>query len=375
MGPDLHVDTLVTAVLTVALLPLAALPALGVVVRRYGRLAGWPLLAALGLLASASALAAFTVFPLPRPGQLVCDGGSVVAGWQLLPLGSILPIVGDVGEVGLVSALTGFAFLQVFLNVVLFAPFGFFLHQVTRWRIATVVAASAGTSILIELAQGTGVFGLYPCPYRLLDVDDVLVNTLGGALGALLSRAVASRAFANPVPVPDLAPPSAPRRAFALVVDLLAVTTVSFATTVVIVVTLADGGSLSAAQERIDHAVISIAINLAAGVAVVLVPSLLARDATTPGQLLLNIAPVDVDHGGRPHGGRLATRWAVRWVPWAIIPSLLPVLLVGELLSVLARRDRRSLSDLASGTAMRSRPALAAARAGAPRDDALEDPA
>ncbi|MDN4476017.1 VanZ family protein [Demequina sp. SYSU T00192] len=374
MGPDLTVDTLVTAVLTVAVLPLAMLPTLGLVVRRFGRLAPWPLLSALGLVASASALAAFTVFPLPRPGQLACEGGTVEAGWQLIPLGSVAPILRDVGEAGLLGALTGFAFLQVALNVALFVPYGFFLHQATRWRAAAVVGAAAGTSLLIELVQGTAVLGLYPCPYRTFDVDDLLANTLGGALGMLLSRAVARRPFATPAAVPDLAPPSVLRRALALAVDLLAVTTASFAATVAIVLTLADGGSLADAQARIDHPALTIGVNLAAGAAVILAPSLLAREGTTPGQLLLNIAPVDVDDGGRPRAGRLVSRWAVRWAPWAIIPSLLPVMLVAELLSVLARRDRRSLSDLTSATTMRTRPALAAARAASSRHDAAGDP-
>ena len=38
-------------------------------------------------------------------------------------------------------------------------------------------------SLLIETAQLTGLFGIYPYAYRCCDVDDVITNTLGAALG------------------------------------------------------------------------------------------------------------------------------------------------------------------------------------------------
>ncbi len=43
------------------------------------------------------------------------------------------------------------------------------------------------TSLLIETTQGTGVWGLYACPFRLFDVDDLLTNTVGALVGSLLS--------------------------------------------------------------------------------------------------------------------------------------------------------------------------------------------
>src|SRR5699024_5462085 len=40
------------------------------------------------------------------------------------------------------------------------------------------------------LTQVAGVWGLYPCAYRLLDVDDLLANTAGALLGGLASLAL-----------------------------------------------------------------------------------------------------------------------------------------------------------------------------------------
>ena len=43
-------------------------------------------------------------------------------------------------------------------------------------------------SLMIELAQLTGLFFTYPGSYRLFDVDDIMMNTLGGFLGTVLAN-------------------------------------------------------------------------------------------------------------------------------------------------------------------------------------------
>jgi glycopeptide antibiotics resistance protein len=67
-------------------------------------------------------------------------------------------------------------------NVLLFLPLGFFATIVTRWRIARVTLAAAALSTGIELTQL--VLG-----DRWVDIDDVLLNTCGGFLGAVAGAA------------------------------------------------------------------------------------------------------------------------------------------------------------------------------------------
>ncbi|WIX83286.1 VanZ family protein [Amycolatopsis carbonis] len=69
-------------------------------------------------------------------------------------------------------------------NIALFVPLGFLASVVTR-RKAAVIAALAGLSVVIEIVQY--FVG------RSADVDDVLLNTLGAALGVLLATAARSR--------------------------------------------------------------------------------------------------------------------------------------------------------------------------------------
>src|SRR5699024_6979044 len=38
--------------------------------------------------------------------------------------------------------------------------------------------------------QITGVYGIYPRPYRLFDVDDLMLNTLGGVVGYYITPAI-----------------------------------------------------------------------------------------------------------------------------------------------------------------------------------------
>lgn len=82
------------------------------------------------------------------------------------------------------------------LNVALFVPFGLGLAVWRRWGILRVVPFGFALSVLVETAQ-------YMLPLgRAVDVDDVVLNTVGTALGALtvsvVRRLVPARTPATP---------------------------------------------------------------------------------------------------------------------------------------------------------------------------------
>jgi len=79
------------------------------------------------------------------------------------------------------------ALQQVVLNVILFVPLGLFLRKLNGFRAWTVILAGLGTSVLVELTQLMGNWGLSECAYRVFDVDDILLNTFGTLVGLLLS--------------------------------------------------------------------------------------------------------------------------------------------------------------------------------------------
>ncbi|MBB3110202.1 glycopeptide antibiotics resistance protein [Paenibacillus phyllosphaerae] len=79
------------------------------------------------------------------------------------------------------------AFLQVIFNIALTMPLGFFLRIYFRLRWQIVLGIALGLSLLFEITQVTGIYGLYDYPYRLFDVDDLIMNSAGGMIGHWLA--------------------------------------------------------------------------------------------------------------------------------------------------------------------------------------------
>lgn len=78
-----------------------------------------------------------------------------------------------------------FTFLQVIFNILLLFPLGvyvrFFLKKAKKWYLALPLIFSV--TLFFEVSQLTALFGYYKYPYRLFDVDDLMMNTLGGMIG------------------------------------------------------------------------------------------------------------------------------------------------------------------------------------------------
>ncbi|GAB2022270.1 VanZ family protein [Pseudolactococcus yaeyamensis] len=78
-------------------------------------------------------------------------------------------------------------FIQPFFNLLLTLPFGMFLRYQYKKSFLTSLVLSFGLTLSFELIQHSALFGLYPRPYRLFDVDDLFLNTCGAMLGWLIS--------------------------------------------------------------------------------------------------------------------------------------------------------------------------------------------
>ncbi|RRD52152.1 VanZ family protein [Buchananella hordeovulneris] len=161
-------------------------------VAQYRRWGSWNLARLAGSLAISlygAALVSYTLLPLPDPQTLQCRAGSRDP--QLTPLRFVSDISAEyAGHGSLRGLLTSFTFLQVAFNVLLFVPWGIILRRHLRRGFIFTVATGFLASLLIETTQGTGMWGLYPCAYRLADVDDLLTNTAGALLGALVAPLV-----------------------------------------------------------------------------------------------------------------------------------------------------------------------------------------
>jgi glycopeptide antibiotics resistance protein len=92
-------------------------------------------------------------------------------------------------------------------NVLLFVPFGMLIRHLCHRGVLLTAVLGLLASLTIELVQLTAVFGLFPCPWRTFDVDDLIANTAGALLGALaapLLRLIPGQRGAEGLPVARL---------------------------------------------------------------------------------------------------------------------------------------------------------------------------
>lgn len=176
-----------------ALFPLLALllllPTAVVLYRRHGVMTSGRFLSLFAFGHYLLTAACLTVVPLPAGTVDVCAEYAAMASPQLVPgntFGDIWKEAHhrtDIGSLVLHNpAVAGAAF-----NLLLLVPLGVFLRYHFRRGPLGTACAGLGLSLAFELTQWTGVLGLYPCPYRLFDVDDLAVNTSGAVLGWALT--------------------------------------------------------------------------------------------------------------------------------------------------------------------------------------------
>lgn len=148
----------------------------------------------------------FTLLPLPSDPVAAC---AAIIHWDnFTPFGSFVAVADQFRDG---ESLRGTLYaLSILLNIALFVPLGALAE--TTWRIRRMRSAPEGApadgsrlarsiphrrvlawvaigcvvSCLIELTQYTGLFGVVPCSYRVVDIDDVIMNTLGTYAGVRL---------------------------------------------------------------------------------------------------------------------------------------------------------------------------------------------
>ncbi len=212
--------------------------------RRYGRLDVRRVLGAAALAVYVVTLLAYTLLPLPAGDLAQWCAEHGVAGAETVPFHSLDDIRRETAGLGAIATLRSVAVLQVGFNVLLFVPWGVLARRYLGWGVVASTGSALAASVAIETVQYTGVLGLIGCSYRVADVDDVLANTLGGLLGALVAPVVLRwmpQARELAAARTDPRPVTLPRRLLGMAVDLAAAavlgTVLQLAYRVVLVVT------------------------------------------------------------------------------------------------------------------------------------------
>ncbi|MCQ4950686.1 VanZ family protein, partial [Bittarella massiliensis (ex Durand et al. 2017)] len=81
-------------------------------------------------------------------------------------------------------------FYQPAFNLLLLVPLGVYLRYYFKRGWTSTLLLVFFVTLCFELIQYSALFGIYPRPYRVFDVDDLLLNTLGGMLGFWLTPAL-----------------------------------------------------------------------------------------------------------------------------------------------------------------------------------------
>lgn len=331
-----------------ALAVLLFVPYVAVSYRRRGELGAGHILLALAFLVYAMSLWTYTLLPIPQTTPAWC-AQNAASHLQLRPLQFIADIRREQQGAGLRAFLQNPAVQSAVFNVALFVPLGMFLRHLFRRGPLATVAIGFAVSLFIECTQLTGNWYLFRCPYRLFDVDDMLTNTVGVAIGFALGPVLRLVPWQRSSAPPDAPRPvTARRRLLGMAVDLFSV--VLLGTTLGIVVALFAGEPDKMTSVVLGELLPAILLLYA-------VP--LLGDGASFGQRVVLLRPRGPD-GERPSPARMTVRFLVGSGGYFVLLALtalvdnafeLPALGLLVLSGILAVRPRghRGLSGLVAG--------------------------
>ncbi|MFC3448324.1 VanZ family protein [Amycolatopsis speibonae] len=294
-------DPTISAVIAVfagfVLAGLLAVPYIAASYRRRGELGLWRVLLVFGFLVYAMSLWTYTLLPIPETTASWC-AEHAAGHLQLRPFQFVADIRREQTGAGLRAFLRNPAVQQAVFNIALFVPLGMFVRHLFRRGFLTTVALGFAVSLFIECTQLTGVWFLFECPYRLADVDDLLMNTLGAAVGfglAPLLRLMPGKEPSAPPGTPR--PVTARRRLLGMAVDVLAVVLLGTTAGIVTVV-------LAGEQNAVVTALIGTL--LPAVLLLLVIP--VAGNGASFGQRVVLLRPAGPD-GGKPAVWRMIVRF------------------------------------------------------------------
>ena len=128
------------------------------------------------------------ILPLPSKEEVIAMPTKIP---QLIPfsfLGDFVTYFKEANSI-LTFLKTPIVYTTLF-NIAITIPFGIYLRYYFKKKLSTTIIYTFLLSLYFEITQLTGLYGLYPKAYRLFDVDDLIINTLGGVLGYLITPLV-----------------------------------------------------------------------------------------------------------------------------------------------------------------------------------------
>lgn len=215
-------------------------------------------------------------------------------------------------------------FFQIAANILMTIPFGIYLRYYFKASLKKTLILSLALSLVFELTQLSGLFFLYPRPYRLADVDDLITNTLGGWMGYLIAplfmKLLPSPERMNSVAYQRSTHVSILRRLCAAMVDCFLLLVVAFILFMSIPPIGPEGNSV-AEKLLIVYGWYSVYVLMYFGVMEWLL------GGRSPGKLLMHIRLVDTRTMKRPKLWQCVVRYGIFYLVVAPAPVMALVML------------------------------------------------
>ena len=155
---------------------------------KYGSIHKWRVLIVYSFILYMITIYFLVILPLPKRSEVVVGQNMV----RLIPFGFVTDFLKETSFVWndvstYFKALTEPCVYVVVFNILMTVPFGMYMRYYFKMSFKKTVWYSFLLSLFFELTQLSGLYFIYPAPYRLFDVDDLILNTTGGALGYFLT--------------------------------------------------------------------------------------------------------------------------------------------------------------------------------------------
>lgn len=136
-------------------------------------------------------LAAYLLVILPLP-EVTEVAKLTTPRTQLIPFSFVMDFIRDSGfSITNLStylpAIKTSSFYVPAYNIALCMPFWIYLHYYFKCNLKKTLLITFLLSLFFELTQLTGLYFIYPRGYRLFDIDDLMINTLGGLIGYFIA--------------------------------------------------------------------------------------------------------------------------------------------------------------------------------------------
>ena len=172
---------------------LFTLPYLAWSYRRYGSVFSLRILIVYSFILYMLCVYCLVILPLPHG-----DAANKLHGhsMQLIPLDFVRDMIRQAdfswrNPASWLALFTRGAFLSALLNLLMTVPFGIYMRYYFQCDLRKTIMLSFVLSLFFELTQLSGLYFIYPGSYRLFDMDDLLLNTLGGLVGYALAGPIA----------------------------------------------------------------------------------------------------------------------------------------------------------------------------------------